>query len=161
MGSKSSSVLMDEIQRLSNKRQQLYAAKWSRRNRKEYRGQIKDLDSQIASLWHEYRSALVAADRPKPAQVIDHDSYADYFEQAGVQRPISGHQVKVGRRWRSVDNADLVQALGRYTVDIPVELPDDPDQVPPLKEVLAKRGLTLHWEQRTGYSYGRLVSIAS
>lgn len=155
---------MGQIHALSNERFRLYGEKWTRRNRDDYRNKIKSLDEQIAALWHEHRRELASPKHQVMLRLqanVDSTAIAeDYFEHVGIQRANTGHQIKDGDKWRSVDTDDLAQAVGRYVADIPADDPQDTD-IPPLKDILKRRGLTLRWYKNNGYTYGRLATLSS
>lgn len=151
---------MAQIQALSNERLRLYGEKWSKRNMPMYRETIKRLDRQIAELWKDHRSALarglpaLQAAREVTQAMIQHSS-----EEMGATAP-SGYQVSDGDRWINVEVNELTTAISRYVFDIPADDPDEIVEVPPLKEVLRRRGLTLRWEPlRGGSGYHRLASL--
>jgi hypothetical protein len=151
---------MEQIQALSNERQRLYRAKWTKRNQPTFRERIKQLDRQIATLWHLHRCELAAESRcsalPRPASL---DIYADYRSRIGEGDVASSYQVRDGDGWRNVSAERLTGAIKRYVADLPERDPDDIEIVP-LKDLLARRGLTLEWRAIEGGSgYGRLVGL--
>jgi hypothetical protein len=157
------SSTLDQIQRLSNERLKLYSAKWPRRNQSDYRDAIKALNRVIADLWHEHRCELASANRRSVVpKEVEPAIAQDYFAHSGTPLPSTSYQVQHGERWWSVDDKTLSKAIGRWVADIPADDPDEIVEVPPLKEVLRNRGLTLRWEStRAGVGYHRLVSSSS
>lgn len=153
--------IMALIQALSNERLKLYGAKWSKRNRPTYRETIKRLDKHIADLWHEYRCELASPYRRSALpQEVEPVIIRDYMEHTGRAIPATGSQVYTGDGWQSIDDKALSKALGRYIFDIPADDPDDIVEVPPLKEILRKRGLKMKWQPiRGGSGYHRLSPL--
>lgn len=125
-----------------------------------YRETIKRLDRQIAELWKDHRSALAKPYSQSPApREVDPVISMDYFYHADIPVESSAYQVRDRNGWRSVEDRELVEVITRYIADIPLEDPDEVAQLPPLKEALRKRGLTLRWQPlRGGGGYHRLVS---
>lgn len=144
-----SSAILDQIQRLSNERQQLYKQKWPRRQRQAYASRIRELDTQIAYLWHRHRVEL--ANEPPLSYLAYVQAEHDGF-RSGVEALAARHLDKAVVE--PVAEVDKMASLADILREVYHELREERKRDLPLRDILAKRGETLAWADRgRGRSY--------
>lgn len=149
------SLILDQIQRLSNERQQLYRQKWPRRQRQAYASRIRDLDTQINYLWHRHRIELACEPQLEYLRFVQVEQ--DEF-RSGVEAMAARHLDKPVNK--PMPKEDKMASLADILREVYQELRQERKPDLPLREILAKRGETLAWSDRgSGRSYP--VPIAS
>jgi hypothetical protein len=154
---------LDIIQRLSNERQQLYRQKWPRRQAQAYVSQIRSLDTQIQSLWHQHRVELVQDAKPVNVRFvpIGRGDYRSSVEATAVRNMGEAEPAQpVTQLADALDQLGL-ELVREVLAELRAERERNQDEIP-LRKVLARQGKTLQWtDGGRGRAISRVVNISS